>query len=581
MRSRAGQSASSERLACRHPGPAPFVAALIWSLACVAQAQTAPRQSLPTREEVTRPVTATPPPARLTVDNQIERSPCPLADAAYAAVRIDLTSVSFSRLKGVTEAELRPVYQPYLGPDRPVSDICEIRDAVATTLRRKGFLAAVQVPTQQIEGGAIRFEVLFARLVAIRVRGDAGRSEHLVAAYLERLTEEPVFNERTAERALLLARDLPGLEVRLALKPTGRPGEVYGEVTLERLPIEADLNIQNFAAESTGRFGGQARVRFNGLTGLGDQTTLALYSTAEVKEQQVLQLGHEFRLGDDGLTMAARSTYAWTRPDLDPAEDLLRAGTLFVNAEGRYPWVRTQASTLWTAAGMDFVDQAVRFDDVRIAKDRLRVAYLRLDGDLLDPRIDQAPRWRLAYSAELRQGVDILDTSEEGDPPSSRADGDAEALLVRGSALGEFAVAPNLTLAASAVAQYAFDPLLSFEEISGGTYTIGRGYDPGALLGDDGVGLSAELRIDRVVTLGGRLAIQPFVFIDAMRVRNKDAGTDDLASAGFGARATFADRFRLDLSLAAPMTAAGLQSERPDPRILVSFTTRLWPWRTE
>jgi hypothetical protein len=38
------------------------------------------------------------------------------------------------------------------------------------------------------------------------------------------------------------------------------------------------------------------------------------------------------------------------------------------------------------------------------------------------------------------------------------------------------------------------------------------------------------------------------------------------------------DRFALDASLAVPLTKVGILDEKPDPRLLVSLTTRLWPW---
>ena len=65
-------------------------------------------------------------------------------------------------------------------------------------------------------------------------------------------------------------------------------------------------------------------------------------------------------------------------------------------------------------------------------------------------------------------------------------------------------------------------------------------------------------------------------------VRNRDrlsvvTGSRHLNSIGGGARVNF-DRFVLDAALAVPLTRVGLEDKRPDPRLLVSLTTRLWPW---
>ena len=52
---------------------------------------------------------------------------------------------------------------------------------------------------------------------------------------------------------------------------------------------------------------------------------------------------------------------------------------------------------------------------------------------------------------------------------------------------------------------------LSFEEFSAGNYTAGRGYDPGTLLGDSGVGLQAELRFGSAVpTAPDQFRIEPY-----------------------------------------------------------------------
>ena len=138
------------------------------------QATPTPQQLAPTREEIDRrPQPQAPRSARLTVEGDIERAPCALDAPAYADIKVTITGAEFNNLQGVSAEELKQSYAQLLGPDRPISTICAIRDAAATALRRKGYLAAVQVPVQRIENGVVKFEVLFAKVVAIRVRGDA------------------------------------------------------------------------------------------------------------------------------------------------------------------------------------------------------------------------------------------------------------------------------------------------------------------------------------------------------------------------------------------------------------------------
>ncbi len=558
----------------------------------------------PTREEVERPRPAPERQPRLSVEGGIERAPCALGGEAFRDIRFTPRSVSFGGLTELPESALRSAWEPFLGREQPVSAICEIRDRAATLLREAGYVAAVEIPEQRIADGELRLEVLMAKLVAIRVRGDAGRSERIIARYLGKLTRQPVFNRFEAERYLLLARDLPGFDVRLALKSAGAGrGEVIGEVTVRRQAGTLEANVQNFGAGSLGRWGALVRGQLYGLTGMGDRTTLAAFTTADLDEQQTVQVGHEFRIGGEGLTLGGMFTYAWADPGLaDPTLDI-EARTSLATVEAGYPLILTQAATLRAGAGLDLIDQRVRFNGLKLSRDTLRVAFARLEFD----RIDRSslgiragysaaePRWRVGGRIELRQGLDLFGATEPCGPafarctapgavPPSRLEGDPTATLLRIEALGEYRPTPKFTLAAGLRAQVTGDALLSFEQYSAGNYTIGRGYDPGTLLADRGVGFQAELRYGSLVPSGPRkLAWQAFAFLDAARVSEAGriptlTGGRSLASTGAGLRAALGDGARLEAVLAIPLERAGVPGRRGDPRLLLSFATRLWPW---
>jgi hemolysin activation/secretion protein len=542
----------------------------------------------PTRDELTRQQpSATPPPSTLNVVGGVERSPCPLANPEFADVRVKLTDVQFNNLKGASAGDLRGTWAEYVGTDQPVAVICEIRDRAATLLRERGYLAAVQVPTQRIENGSVRLEVLYARIVTIRARGQTSGAEAKLAAYLSKLTEDEIFDRNRAERYMLLARDIPGYNVQLTLKPAGTaPGELIGEVSVIRQPYSLDAVIQNLAASETGRWGGQLRGQVYGLTGLGDATFASVYSTLDFKEQQIVQVGHSFRPGSEGLTISGQFTYAWTRPSIDrnPGDPRIKARTLFATLGLSYPMIRAQSHNLTIGGGLDYVDQKVDFFGP-LTRDHLRIAFLRADFDAVDLN-SRRPKWKIGGGIELRKGLDILGATDDfsaGDTkaPPSRADGTATGALVRINASGEFAVGDSLAVAVLPRAQIGFDPLLSFEEFTAGNYTVGRGYDPATITGDSGAGVTLELRGPRVAAFKRtRLMIQPYVFGDAAWVWNKHTSGDPehLKSAGGGLRAAWNERLAIDAAVAVPLEKAGVDHRRGDPRFLLTLTTRLLPW---
>jgi hemolysin activation/secretion protein len=601
--SRGGRAVRSNGLLPGRTGLAAGAALLALAAPAFAQAPP-PAPVAPTREQLQPP----PPPAaqlpaRLTVEGDVEHAPCALDRPEYRTINFTLRDAAFDELRGLPAARLREAFAPYLGRESNISVVCEIRDRAAAILREAGYIAAVEVPEQRIADGVVHFRVLMARLVGIRVRGDAGREERLIAAYLGRLTRREVFNRYEAERYLLLAGDLPGYDVRLALRSAGTArGEVIGEVTVQHVGALADLSVQNLGSSALGRWGALARVQLFGLTGLGDRTTLAVYSTAQTREQRTLQVAHELRLGSEGFALGGQLTYSWAHPDLgNPAIDI-RSRTLFATVDASYPFLRRQLRTLRGRIGMDLIDQDIDFAGIPLNRDRLRVAFARLDYDFAglrraDPHYTlAAPRWRLSGGVELRQGLDILGASPAcgagfvnctgaGAVPPTRLEGDPTATVLRGEAYGEFRPVPLLTVAARLRGQYSAHPLLSFEEFSAGNYTIGRGYDPGALLGDSGLGIQAELRFGSLVGSGQeRLRIEPYAFVDQAWTWNRDRifviPDAELTSVGGGLRAAFSGRFLLDAVLAVPLDRTPLQTRRGDTRFLVSLTTRLWPWRS-
>lgn len=581
LASRARRAAS--RLACLVAGTA--AAALLAPLPAHAQVA-------PTRDElegVTQPEAPAPP--RLSIAGGIERSPCALAAPDYADVTVSISNVTFNNLKGASPAELEPAWRPFTGAPQPVAVLCEIRDAAATILRNKGYLAAVEVPTQRIEDGQVRMEVLYGRITALRARGETQGAERKLEQYLGHLTDDEIFNRFEAERYLLLARDVPGYNVQLTLRPAGdTPGELIGEVTVLRQPYTLDFTVQNYAAEATGPWGGQLRFQAFGLTGMGDATTLSYYATADFEEQHIVQAAHEFRPGSEGLVVSGRVTHAWTKPDIGPVgggAGGLEATTLYASLAARYPLKRSVAQSFWLGGGFDFIDQDVDFL-VPLTEDELRIVWARLRYEGVDTTRRQ-PAWRGRAALEFRKGLDILGASDPcigatcapGQLPISRLDGNPTAAAVRFDAEVSLLLNKSFAVAVLPRAQYAFDPLLAFEEFTAGNYTVGRGYDPGVLIGDDGLGLGVELRGPRI-PLGerGNLRLQPYVFGDMARVWNKNApGSDSLYSAGLGVRGGLGDRVSLDTTLAVPLKRTGLLDERGDVRLLVTLTTRILPWR--
>jgi hemolysin activation/secretion protein len=541
----------------------------------------------------------------LTVDGDFERAPCALDRPEFADIRFTVGSAQFNGLERVPGLSLDAAWADYQGRELPVSVLCDIRAEANAMLRRQGYLATVEIPEQSLADGIPDFNVVFGRLTAVRVRGEAGPSEKIVAGYLEKLTRQDVFNTNAAERYLLLADDIPGLDVRLSLRPAagGAPGDLVGEVAVLRQRGMIDFNVQNFGSEALGRFGGVLRGEVYDLTGLGDRTSVAVFSTLDFQEQHTLQIGHDFRVGSEGLRLGGQFTFSTANPTTALAGFDVEAETVFASIYASYPLLRTRRHSVFADAGFDYVDQEVDLNDIGLTEDRVRMVYARVAGEWTDQQsVLRAggyspfePKLRMRYGLEARHGLAVFDASPDcranllaclvgGMVPPSRIEADPTPLLFRLNADIEYRPDPLLTFALETQAQITSDPLPAFEELAAGSFSIGRGYDPGAVLGDSGIMAAFELRYGSLVpeSVTG-FAYQPYLFSDVAYVWNEDpsrqlANPDRLWSAGGGLRVAWGSGLQSDFVVAVPLVRPDLAASKGDVRFMFTLTARLFPW---
>jgi len=160
-------------------------------------------------------------------------------------------------------------------------------------------------------------------------------------------------------------------------------------------------------------------------------------------------------------------------------------------------------------------------------------------------------------------------------------DADPTAFLVRFQGRAELRLGRHLVIALMPRGQYSGANLASYEAFALGNFTLGRGFDPGALTGDSGVGMATEIAFPgQLISAKEQIVAEPYVFSDAGWVWNRFApggGSQALGSVGAGLRTVWRDRMRLDAVVAVPTRSVGLR-QAGDVRFLVTLTTRLVPW---
>lgn len=503
-----------------------------------------------------------------------------------------ITEVGLKGLTAVPEVRVRADFAALLGPDRPIATVCDIQKQVRRTLEEAGYLARVEIPPQRISNGHIDLEVIEARLVGVRVRGDAGPAQRRVEVLFNALKSGRPFNIHEAEGIIIRAQQIPGIRLSATLRPadTGERGAIALEVTVARDPFEVVVGAQTLGSNAVGPVSLSGVVVGNSFTSLGDRTTLSVFQTVkELHEQTVVQLRESLWVTPQGATISFGGTNAWSRPSIPNLS--LSSRSLLLSIEGNYPLLRRRSWQVNGATGFEFINQVARVSAQPLYRDRLRIFYLRADGFYQDsprnPGIVELWQW----GVDLRRGVKGLGAtrSQGASTPTSRFEGAPDALVGRLQTSVDlrmplFQTRP-FVISLAGRAQFANRPLLAFEELSGGNYTIGRGFDPGTFTGDNAYGGQGELRFQHCF-LGGAPRGCPYVgelfgFYDAVQLNNKDAGSLNdhlLRSAGGGARFQWAGRMQADLMAAKGLTRRlptdAADIPKPGTRVLFNVRAR-------
>lgn len=486
-------------------------------------------------------------------------------------IRFELNHVE---IRGATAFEadaLESAIADRYGTTVSLADVYELAATVQRRYREEGyFLSRVVVPPQHIAGGRLHIQVLEGYVEAVDIQGDIGPVQRLIESYLAPVTRERPLKLSTLERSLLLAKDVPGIDVKGVL---ARSESVVGAsrllVTASRDRFDGLALVDNIGSTFTGEWEIAARLGVNSLTRFGENLAFTgLLSDPEkgagqdTKNQKVAMLSSSARLGRYGTHLTGFVSYGDSNPGGIIEDFDYDSKKLLVSVGAVHPMIRGRSSSLFVSLGFDYIDSDTDiFVDEPFITDRLRVLQLAADYDFRD-------RWRGSSFVRLavRRGLEAFGATEAEDEMASRFDASGDFTNVRGTVSRLQAISDRWAVYALVSAQYAFDPVLADEEFDVGGIDFGRGYNPKELSGDSGVGLTTEIQYTRPSSFWFLDRYQLFAFYDFGAVRQKDNdlvsdASASLASAGGGFRGWFAGDISLELQVAKPLT---LPSARAD-----------------
>ena len=479
---------------------------------------------------------------------EMKAGPGTVAPDAVKAVKVRLKEV---RIEGATAVPLEAMQErarAYLYREITGADIFELARELTAMYRNAGYiLSQVIVPPQSLGEGVLALRVVEGYVAEVRVEADPALAGFL-ADVGEKIKASRPLRADALERYLLIASDLPGVQLRSVLSPSAAPGAADLTLIATRRRAEGYVSLDNYGSKYLGPGQLTLSAAANQLLGAGDQLRLTGLSTGN-PELGYGQLSYARALGTEGLKLGAAFSRAATHPGdvLQPFDVRGRADT--ASASVSYPAWRTRNASAIGRLVYDHRNVDTDVLGVRVIEDRVRAVRAGVTGLALD-RLGG----RNTLDVEYSRG---LDGTRADDPLKSRAGADGRFSKVafdweRAQRLGS-----RGALTVGLGGQWTREPLLASEQFFLGGRRFGRAYEPAELAGDRALAWRME-----PAWLGGDASLgwQVYAFHDVGKVwyrTNADAAArpaESLASAGLGTRASLGANVLASLEAAWPLT---------------------------
>ncbi len=495
------------------------------------------------------------------------------APATLQIARVTVEGVGDHPASGISRKDIEAVANQALrdiSPSLPAAlnfeQIQQISARITQAYRDAGFLVSLAyVPPQQIDDSqTLTLKVLEGRVGRVLVQGSQRyRDDQLNASSLN-LIGRPL-RQAELERALLYARDLPGVSVTSVLQPGQNEGEtdIVLVATDSARPYEITAGMSNHGTDSTGKYRAELGVSAFNALGAGDVLAASIGYGLDPADswQAALSLSVPFDdvPGLSGIVGVSRSEMEVNTGPF--AAMRLKGPTTMFYAGG--DWKFIQRSDLQLQASARWIHEDSELEGLGFLLSRH--TFDVIDAGISLRHTDR--RWRGMNLAQVSLRKSIND---ESSPQNWLYTAHAPYFWVSRLSLARLQALPgSQRLLLRGNAQFTEDALTPMEQFSVGGPTSVRAYPLSAALGDRGVQATFEYQLsapgfaDTPSPFNGRRwgdLVEVNLFYDWGRTSpapdNRRLGvlpiTLEGAGVGLGLRLPWQPDLRLDMSAAKP-----------------------------
>ena len=456
-------------------------------------------------------------------------------------------------VKGSTvfsQEDFDEITKPYTNRLITFAELLQLRSQLTQLYLDKGYITSgAFIPTQKFEDGTVEIEIIEGELEDIKVSGNRRLNSGYIRSRIRKGARKPLNREKLLESLQLLQLNPLIDKLSAELSAGTRPGESLLELKIqESKTFNTQLSLDNGRSPAVGSFRRQIQVSEANLFGWGDSISGG-YSNTD--GSNAFDFNYTLPVNPRNGTLS----FSYGTSDSDVIESPfnvldIQSKSNYYELSLRQPIVETPnkefavgitASRRESKASL--FNGEIPFPNSPGADEdgRTRISALRFFQEWTNRSSSQV----FALRSQFSIGLDALDSTINDTSPDSRF------YAWRGQAQWVRLLAPDTLFLLRGDVQFADRPLVPLEQIGIGGQESVRGYRQDALLTDNAVFASAEVRIPLARFPGENNLLQVAPFVDFGTAWNRggrddsnggESETETLLSLGLGLRLQLQER---------------------------------------
>lgn len=505
------------------------------------------------------------------------KAPTQPVDEAAKAIVFNFNKIIFEGMTVFKPEDLLPLYKDMLGKKISLADLQMLTEKFEKYYSERGYiLTRVIIPPQEIgEDGVVRIQIIEGYVADVVIQGDTKKVMGNINDYTKPVLASKPLQISVLERAVLLINDLPGVTTKAVLTPSPDvPGASTLVLVVSQYMFDGALAWDNRGTKYVGPEEFTVNSTINNIFQHVSQIGADVKVTASTHELQSYQASYMIPVFGNGSTLEASGTYNHVVPGNDLSnlqiDGLSESATLLYT----YPIIRSRRTNLNLTFDYDYLYSKTDILTSLFSRDRIESLRLGFSFDGVDS-------WQGVnlISGMVSRGVDFGTGEDEAPILRTRAFGTKDYTKLTASVTRMQYLPGQFSLYVSTAGQYAFDSLLSAEQIGYGGVEYGSAYDESEIISDSGVEGKAELRYNSSLTNALFRSVQYYSSYDFGVLWAKDdrvfPGKQSGTSAAAGIRLNMGPRIYSTFEIAKPLTLKVAAYDNRDFRGFFSITMDL------